>query len=150
MLQRVAERLRGWRVGHASAQSDPAPPPQIRRGAPDPSAARARRRPGPPVAAPEGGGRFPLPNSGNDFRARPSAGGRPGAGGGPGDPPPPEAKPAGKGPQRLVLVLAHNEDNSPVHPRIGRSKEVKQFRAGRQAPVPGSVQVVVVLARDSP
>jgi hypothetical protein len=58
-------------------------------------------------------------------------------------------KPAEKAGTRQVLVLAYNEDNSPVHRRASLSKEVKQFRAARQDRLPGTLQVVLVLSRDT-
>jgi hypothetical protein len=47
-----------------------------------------------------------------------------------------------------VLVLAYNVDNSPVHPRVRASKEVKQFRSGRFPRQDGTMLLVVVLRRE--
>jgi hypothetical protein len=55
----------------------------------------------------------------------------------------------GTAPVRQVLVLAYNEDKSPVHPRAAHSREVKQFRESRPQLQPGTLQVVLVLLRDS-
>jgi hypothetical protein len=58
------------------------------------------------------------------------------------------AKPAEKV-ERAALVLAYHEDNSDVNPQVSRSKDVKQFRAGRQPRIPGTLQVVFMLSRAS-
>jgi hypothetical protein len=63
--------------------------------------------------------------------------------------PPGAAKPAPPRPEKLVLVLAYYENNSPIHPRINRSREVQQFRVRRRALQPGTVQIVLVLSREN-
>jgi hypothetical protein len=63
--------------------------------------------------------------------------------------PPSQTKPSPRPAERLALVLAYNENNSPVHPRIHMSSEVKQFRAHRLPFQPGTVQVILVLSRET-
>jgi hypothetical protein len=56
---------------------------------------------------------------------------------------------AGPARSRLVLILAYQENNSPVvaNPRL--SQEVKRFLANRPSRRPGTLQVVLVLSRDN-
>jgi hypothetical protein len=50
---------------------------------------------------------------------------------------------------RQMLVLAYNEDKTPVDPRAAHSKPVKQFRENRAERQPGTLQMVLVLSRDN-
>jgi hypothetical protein len=56
--------------------------------------------------------------------------------------------PVGKVSLRQALVLAYNADNSPVRPRPGLSREVKQFRKLRGERLPNTLQVILVLRRE--
>jgi hypothetical protein len=58
------------------------------------------------------------------------------------------SKPVGSRPGRFLLVLAYNENDSPVHPQVHLSREVKRFRGLRHPVQPGTLQVVFVLSRD--
>jgi hypothetical protein len=60
--------------------------------------------------------------------------------------PPPKPPAAGSG--RSLLVVPYFEEDAPFPPRAARSKEVQQYRSGRAKPLPGTVQVVLVLLRD--
>jgi hypothetical protein len=51
------------------------------------------------------------------------------------------------GPPLRALVLAFNEDNSPVNPRIRLSPQIKEFRQTRQGRRPGTIKVVLMLSR---
>jgi hypothetical protein len=57
--------------------------------------------------------------------------------------------PAAPAARRLVLVLPYHEDNSPVLSRPRLSPAVKSFLAERQPRQAGTVQIVLVLSRDS-
>jgi hypothetical protein len=61
----------------------------------------------------------------------------------------PPPKPPAAGSRRSVLVVPYFEDDAPFPPRAAHSREVKQYRAGRAKPQPGTVQLVLELLRDN-